>query len=93
MSFITFVFHVFGTIYNSSWGKYNENCREWPHPVLLKDNDSMRPNDMPSFQDLVWDPRTRAGDRFAHLSNPISFLTLMRPVLYPLVKTAVADII
>ncbi|VDD89725.1 unnamed protein product [Enterobius vermicularis] len=34
----------------------------WPHPVVLKDTDEIsRPKDM--LQDLVWDPRTRTGDR------------------------------
>ncbi|KHN80191.1 Poly(A) polymerase alpha [Toxocara canis] len=38
---------------------------EWPHPVLLKDCDQTpRPPDMQSFQDLVWDPRTRSCDRY-----------------------------
>uniref|UniRef100_A0A9J2PCC1 Poly(A) polymerase n=1 Tax=Ascaris lumbricoides TaxID=6252 RepID=A0A9J2PCC1_ASCLU len=38
---------------------------EWPHPVLLKDCDQTpRPPDMQSFQELVWDPRTRSCDRY-----------------------------
>lgn len=36
---------------------------EWPNPVVLKDTDQIaRPNDM--LQELVWDPRTRATDRY-----------------------------
>ncbi|MFH4973701.1 hypothetical protein AB6A40_000410 [Gnathostoma spinigerum] len=37
---------------------------EWPHPVLLKDNDRERRPELSSMEDLVWDPRTRTTDRY-----------------------------
>lgn len=39
-------------------------CREWPHPVFLKDTDSVQRPDIPQLYELVWDPRTRVADRF-----------------------------
>uniref|UniRef100_A0A8R1TWJ0 polynucleotide adenylyltransferase n=1 Tax=Onchocerca volvulus TaxID=6282 RepID=A0A8R1TWJ0_ONCVO len=37
---------------------------EWPHPVVLKETEVSHARDMPSLQELVWDPRSRSGDRF-----------------------------
>ncbi|VDN24223.1 unnamed protein product [Gongylonema pulchrum] len=37
---------------------------DWPHPVFLKGSQTARLIEMPSFQELVWDPRTRIGDRY-----------------------------
>ncbi|KAL3985720.1 Poly(A) polymerase central domain family protein [Acanthocheilonema viteae] len=37
---------------------------EWPHPVVLKETEISHARDMPSLQELVWDPRSRSGDRF-----------------------------
>lgn len=36
---------------------------EWPHPVVLKETEISHARDMPSLQELVWDPRSRSGDR------------------------------
>ncbi|VDO31327.1 unnamed protein product, partial [Onchocerca flexuosa] len=36
---------------------------EWPHPVVLKETEVSHSRDMPSLQELVWDPRSRSGDR------------------------------
>uniref|UniRef100_A0A1I8EYF9 polynucleotide adenylyltransferase n=2 Tax=Wuchereria bancrofti TaxID=6293 RepID=A0A1I8EYF9_WUCBA len=36
---------------------------EWPHPVVLKETEVSHARDMPSLQELVWDPRSRSGDR------------------------------
>uniref|UniRef100_A0A915PLG9 polynucleotide adenylyltransferase n=1 Tax=Setaria digitata TaxID=48799 RepID=A0A915PLG9_9BILA len=37
---------------------------EWPHPVVLKETEVSHARDMPALQELVWDPRSRSGDRF-----------------------------
>uniref|UniRef100_A0A914E207 polynucleotide adenylyltransferase n=1 Tax=Acrobeloides nanus TaxID=290746 RepID=A0A914E207_9BILA len=37
---------------------------EWPHPVFLKDSDSIQRPDIPNLYELMWDPRTRVSDRF-----------------------------
>ncbi|KAK0410852.1 hypothetical protein QR680_005362 [Steinernema hermaphroditum] len=36
----------------------------WPHPVILRDNDSERRPNIPSLETLVWDPRTSNSDRY-----------------------------
>uniref|UniRef100_A0A1I7VUL6 polynucleotide adenylyltransferase n=1 Tax=Loa loa TaxID=7209 RepID=A0A1I7VUL6_LOALO len=36
---------------------------EWPHPVVLKETEVSHARDMPALQELVWDPRSRSGDR------------------------------
>ncbi|CAD6199563.1 unnamed protein product [Caenorhabditis auriculariae] len=35
----------------------------WPHPVLLKNMETERP-DISNLLDMVWDPRTKPGDRY-----------------------------
>uniref|UniRef100_A0A914HHP5 Poly(A) polymerase n=1 Tax=Globodera rostochiensis TaxID=31243 RepID=A0A914HHP5_GLORO len=37
---------------------------DWPHPVILKDVDATPRIDIPYFIDMIWDPRTRASDRY-----------------------------
>ncbi|CAJ0587007.1 unnamed protein product, partial [Mesorhabditis spiculigera] len=37
---------------------------KWPLPVMLKDLDTSPRPDIPTLIDLVWDPRTRASDRY-----------------------------
>ncbi|VDM97987.1 unnamed protein product [Thelazia callipaeda] len=37
---------------------------EWPNPVVLKDTEVLYAREMPSLQELVFDPRSRPGDRF-----------------------------
>ncbi|KAI6239223.1 Poly(A) polymerase [Aphelenchoides fujianensis] len=44
---------------------------EWPHPVLLHDSDSPNRTDIPGLREMVWDPRSRMGDRF-HLMPVIT---------------------
>lgn len=43
---------------------YYFNCREWPHPVFLKDTDAQKTIDSPLIQDMIWDPRSRVTDRY-----------------------------
>ncbi|KAI6189711.1 Poly(A) polymerase and Nucleotidyltransferase domain containing protein [Aphelenchoides bicaudatus] len=37
---------------------------KWPHPVYLKDNESVARADIPFLRELVWDPRVRISDRY-----------------------------
>uniref|UniRef100_A0A7E4V747 polynucleotide adenylyltransferase n=1 Tax=Panagrellus redivivus TaxID=6233 RepID=A0A7E4V747_PANRE len=37
---------------------------EWPHPVFLKDGDSVPRADIQTLNELVWDPRNRIQDRY-----------------------------
>ena len=38
--------------------------REWPHPVLLHDNESSSRSDIPALREMVWDSRNRVSDRY-----------------------------